>query len=365
MVKFENLKIMKKISVILSSALLILFLMLSCNNDESLTVEAPGSVAVQSGFGEAIFTWSFPSDLNAEFIRVDYIDGQGVAKHQKFSRKTTSAVISGLDERPYEFTVTASDLKNNRSQAVVVNATPNKPPYLLVVNSLNAAPDFGGIVIKWTNNTGKNVGVSVNYKDINGLPQVFVSNSAEVNGTATLTGLSAAEQKFEIYTTSENGAKSPSKYFTITPLYEVKFIKTTWTIAGFSSQEAGGEGPVNGYATAAIDGNTGTFWHSKWSGGEAPYPHWFAVDMISTKVVSKVVLFNRTGKKEAMTKFSISGSMDNIVWETAGEFVFNNQIDTGQSYTLPKSMPMRYIKMTALKGPKNFTYLGELDVYGQ
>jgi hypothetical protein len=357
---------MKKINVLISTALLCMFLILSCdNNDNSVNIEAPGSVAVQAGYGEAIFTWSFPSDSNAEFIRVDYLDAEGVAKHQKFSRNTTSAVIPGLDEREYEFTVTASDLDNNRSQPVVVKATPNKPPYLLVVNSINAVPDFGGIVITWTNETGKNVGVNVKYIDINGLPQVFASSSAELNGSATLSGLSADQQKFEIYTTSANGAKSPSKFFNIAPFYEVKFVKTTWSIFGFSSQEAGGEGPVNGYATAAIDGNTGTFWHSKWSGGTPPYPHWFAVDMKQLKVVSKVVLFTRNGDKRGMTKFSLEGSLDGVTWEPAGEYNFDNTIFTGQSYTLAKSMQMRYIKMTALKGPNAFTFLAELDVYGQ
>ncbi|MFT3902401.1 MAG: DUF1735 domain-containing protein [Niabella sp.] len=47
--------------------------------------------------------------------------------------------------------------------------------------------------------------------------------------------------------------------------------RTNWSIAGFSSQEANGEGPNNGRAIFAIDGNNSTFWHSQWAGSK-PQP---------------------------------------------------------------------------------------------
>ncbi|WP_285445228.1 family 20 glycosylhydrolase [Winkia neuii] len=40
------------------------------------------------------------------------------------------------------------------------------------------------------------------------------------------------------------------------------------------SQEEGGEGPVNGYLKAAFDQDPDTFWHTRWSTGEDPAPHW-------------------------------------------------------------------------------------------
>ena len=45
------------------------------------------------------------------------------------------------------------------------------------------------------------------------------------------------------------------------------------TIPKFSSEEAGGEGPKNGYISAILDGDNNTFWHSRWSGQTANFPH--------------------------------------------------------------------------------------------
>jgi hypothetical protein len=356
---------MRKINVLFSMVFLSMFFMLSCDNEESITIEAPGSVTVESGFGEAIFSWNFPSDLNAKFVRVDYTDKDGNAKHKKFSKNTTAAVINELVEREYEFTVTASDLNNNRSEAIVVNTTPKKPPYLLVANTIDASSDLGGIAVTWENISGSNIGINVKYIDVNGLQQVFVTNSSEINGSAQLSGLGATEQEFEIYVTSENGEQSSSTFFTLTPLVEVKLDKTNWTIFDFSSQEAGGEGPINGWATAVIDDNTGTFWHSQWSGGNPPYPHHFSVDMQELKKVSKVELFTRNNDKRGMTKFSVSGSLDGTNWENFGEFDFDNEDYTGQSYTLDDLYEMRYIRITALEGESSFVFLAELNVFGQ
>ncbi|GAA1080408.1 TIM-barrel domain-containing protein [Kitasatospora arboriphila] len=49
-----------------------------------------------------------------------------------------------------------------------------------------------------------------------------------------------------------------------------------WTIAYADSQETSAE---NGAAANAIDGNSATLWHSKWSGTAAPLPHELQIDL--------------------------------------------------------------------------------------
>ncbi|MBB1509692.1 glycoside hydrolase N-terminal domain-containing protein [Tessaracoccus sp. MC1756] len=51
------------------------------------------------------------------------------------------------------------------------------------------------------------------------------------------------------------------------------------TVAAWDSAEAGGEGAVNGYVSAAIDGNPSTFWHTQWSAGTPNYPHYIVLDL--------------------------------------------------------------------------------------
>ncbi|MCQ0112891.1 F5/8 type C domain-containing protein [Zhouia amylolytica] len=338
----------------------------ACDEDNDVVIlEAPGNITVEAGYGEAIFTWSFPDDQNVEFVRVDYLDDDGIPQHQKFSEYNDAATISGLSERAYEFKVAASDKHGNLSEPTTLNVTPNKPPYMFVANTLAANPDFGSVIVTWENLTEKEVGVNIKYVDVDGLPQIFVANSSEVDGEAVLSGLSNEEQTFEVYVTSQNGIKSPSQFFELAPYSETKFDKSNWEIVDFSSQEAGGEGPVNGYATAAIDGDVNTFWHSAWSTGSPSYPHWITADMKEVKVVSRVVLFTRNNDSRGMTKFTIEGSLDNTTWEMIGEFDFDNTDFSGQSYRLSSNPEMRYIRMTAIEGPNNFTFLAELDVYGE
>lgn len=49
------------------------------------------------------------------------------------------------------------------------------------------------------------------------------------------------------------------------------------TIAAFDTQQATGEAPGSGKATAAIDGKVNTYWHSQWDPAEPNYPHWVTV----------------------------------------------------------------------------------------
>jgi hypothetical protein len=56
------------------------------------------------------------------------------------------------------------------------------------------------------------------------------------------------------------------------------------SVASFSSQETVGEGSANGRAIDALDGNSSTFWHSKWTSSPEPLPHYiiFEIDSIYT-----------------------------------------------------------------------------------
>lgn len=55
--------------------------------------------------------------------------------------------------------------------------------------------------------------------------------------------------------------------------YYTNIDQSQLTAVSASSEEQGGEGPVSGWLSAALDGNVATFWHSKWKGGTDPVPH--------------------------------------------------------------------------------------------
>lgn len=52
-----------------------------------------------------------------------------------------------------------------------------------------------------------------------------------------------------------------------------------WTIVSQSSEETTGDGPSHGYAKNFIDGDTNTFWHTKYTGNKDAYPHHVVIDL--------------------------------------------------------------------------------------
>jgi hypothetical protein len=142
-----------------------------------------------------------------------------------------------------------------------------------------------------------------------------------------------------------------------------KIDKTNWEIVDFSTEEPG-EGAPNGLASAAIDNNLGTFWHTQWDGASPGYPHFFTVDMKDVVKINKIETFRRSGDNRGQTRFEIHTSLDGVNYTSQGAFDYdpNSASQTYQFANLPMA---RYIKYKATAGSNFFAFLAELDVYGQ
>lgn len=91
--------------------------------------------------------------------------------------------------------------------------------------------------------------------------------------------------------------------------------RTGWTVSA-DSQETSAE---NAPATNAIDGDTGTYWHTKWGGGAAaPLPHWFQIDAGSQITVTGLSYLPRGAPGNGrIGQFSIQTSNDGTTWAQA------------------------------------------------
>lgn len=137
-----------------------------------------------------------------------------------------------------------------------------------------------------------------------------------------------------------------------------------WSIVDFSSEEAGGEGPVNGYANAAIDGDLGTFWHSAWSSGSPVYPHHFTVDLGAEQNIAAFEIFRRSGRTGASEAHEFWVSSDNVNFTKVASLDAVLDTDNGYMANATTVTTGRYVKYVATTGPNNFTYLGEIYIYG-
>lgn len=142
-----------------------------------------------------------------------------------------------------------------------------------------------------------------------------------------------------------------------------KIDKSNWEIVDFSTEEPG-EGAPNGLASAAIDDNLGTFWHTQWSGGSPGYPHHFTVDMKDIVKIDQFEVFRRSGDNRGQTQFQLHTSIDGVNFTSQGTFEYDPNAES-QKYNLPGLPMARYIKYVATQGPNFFAFLAELDVYGQ
>lgn len=114
-------------------------------------------------------------------------------------------------------------------------------------------------------------------------------------------------------------------------------------LATASSEERGGEGPVNGYVTALLDGDPSTFWHSRWSGGSDPLPHEIIIDTQKEHSFSKFSLIRRSTYNYVKAgAFYVSQDGNN--WSKVGVFKMADSDSEQEFNILPASG--RYIKIT-------------------
>lgn len=227
-----------------------------------------------------------------------------------------------------------------------------------IFDSITFESIVGGVIANWEN--AGNVQMKFTFtKIVSDNPVVTsVTSSAAIDGY-TVEGLKGSTQDIEI-TLEDPYGNSISRYFTVTPTASLG--KGNWTIVDFSTEEAGGEGPVNGYANAAIDGDVGTFWHSNWSSTGSSYPHHFTIDMGAEKNIAGFEIFRRSGNNGGATVHEFWVSSDNVTFTKVA--TLNAALNTNNGFTtnaVPNTTG-RYVKYVATEGPNSFTHLGEINV---
>lgn len=121
---------------------------------------------------------------------------------------------------------------------------------------------------------------------------------------------------------------------------------TGWQLKSVSSQETQGE---NGGATNAFDGRTNTYWHTKWSGGAAPYPHEIQIDLgkVANLVGFTYLVRQDFGVNGSIARYEFYVSNDGTNWGTAvATGTFSYQIAKRTVY-FPQ-VAARYVRLRAL-----------------
>lgn len=142
-----------------------------------------------------------------------------------------------------------------------------------------------------------------------------------------------------------------------------------WTVTGFSSEEAVGEGAGNGQVKNLLDNNTNTFWHSQWQGGTPGPPHWFVINMNTSSVLKGIMFLDRqgVGSDGRPKDVKVEVSKDNTSWSVAASLTLADN-NKWQKITFSKpTEAVQYFKVTitSMYGAASvkYTNMAELKVF--
>ncbi len=233
-----------------------------------------------------------------------------------------------------------------------------------IITSIIATPEEG-VIIEWNAEEGcKNTVLS--YTNINGEKKTVAVPEKETTTTITDYVMGGEYEYYSSYSPEANAYEDinslPKKgnfptHYTLSKsrwdgtyhaLYE-DIDRTGWVITA-TTEELEGEGATNGRATALIDGNLKTFWHSQYKGKGAnpPCPHDIIMDMLHEQEIISVELARREKNKDTReVEFSISN--DGITWNLFGILTFPNSTDpNAQILLLPEAIKGRYLKASVI-----------------
>lgn len=149
------------------------------------------------------------------------------------------------------------------------------------------------------------------------------------------------------------------------------------SIEDFSSQEEGGEGPDNGYARHAIDGNTDTFWHSCWSRDGFPLPQGVVfglpdnMHLFGAAVIRRIHAISSDSKTADLYLSKNVNTMQGDWGEPCGQFTWMKPQDAGTNIEKHTSRlaweeprEAKYLKIVVTEGYRRFAQIAELKIYG-
>ncbi|MBQ2920074.1 MAG: S-layer homology domain-containing protein, partial [Oscillospiraceae bacterium] len=139
-------------------------------------------------------------------------------------------------------------------------------------------------------------------------------------------------------------------------------------ISATANTHAGGSEPApSGYASAAVDGDSSSFWHSNWSGGvNASNPAVLTVDLGTTLSIGGFKFQQRPGTNNGIVwtySYRILDENNNVL--ASGDSIsVPQQNRTGAAWTIQQlsdNVDARYIEISVLEGQGGFAAIAEVQ----
>lgn len=245
------------------------------------------------------------------------------------------------------------------------------------VTSVNAEPRLGGALVQWQIPAdGDYTYVQISYLK-NG--KQVVEKASKYTDTLLVKGLINKEEfTFDVKAVNDiPGAKAEGKSLTTNAVRPIKRspdityfpenlekLAVTADMLDTYTQESS-EGPK----TNLVDGDPNTYWHSAWSSGVAPLPHWIEVNFAEPTDFGGIKYWfrNNGDTKGRPTQIGLETSEDGETWTRVWTSNENLPVtDRTIEYTLAfdKNYNATNFRVMILKnGSGTYAHLGELSFY--
>ena len=261
---------------------------------EIVYAAVPDTVQTFSGYQRLQLKWLINNGANIRKSVVELTDsGQDFSKSVDVSLQSpldsVLITLDHLEEKSYLFKTYNIDKDGNRSVKVQVTGQVFGEIYMSsltnrIITSIVGGGTVDSLIINWRLPNDGNTGVEITYNSRTGEPikkwvkpgenQTIIKNWESLGTMSYKSFYIPTPNAIDTFATQPDEVMLPR----FIEFKGDKLSKEKWTIKDFSTEEPN-EGAPNGLASAAIDNQLNTFWHTQWSGGSPGYPHHFTVDL--------------------------------------------------------------------------------------
>lgn len=332
------------------------------------------SIAFIAGRERIMFRFWLYNSPNVETVNLYWnndLDSLIVPVTPSTGLDSTDVVLPGMDEKSYTFNVHTVDKYGHPSLTVTDFGTSYGEIFQSSLTNRRiksvSITDEGG-EIGWYSAAESLVRNEIRYETNDGATAVVKmpasANSALCPGAKT----GSTFEYRSLYIPEEEAIDTFAVEWTVyeTPFPDIfAYNKSDWTIVSWSDQEVSDGGGV----ASLLDGDLSNYWHSQWSDGGRPLPHWVVIDLTSSKRICRIDSWRRPGNTDAKTaQYFVSDNPDPdaAAWVKIAEGVFGSGDKLTFDIPDPASTDKgRYLKLYLPDSNRdNNTSIAEITLYG-
>lgn len=258
-----------------------------------------------------------------------------------------------------------------------------KLPQPSSVSSLAAEPRIGGALLRWEFPADSNfLYGQITYRKVGSQEpeKIYKVNVSKYADTLLIEGLiNKNEYTFQLQlfhqdknnviggaSVESNSVRPIARPSEITYFpSELTKLSVTDVMIDTYTQESS-EGPKSNL----VDGDIATYWHSAWSSGVAPLPHWIQLNFEEKTELGAIKYYFRQNNSDVNgrpTQWAVEISEDGAIWErvyTSPDNLTTDNPTQERSLSFDKNYQSRYFRVMITKnGGESYTHLGEISFY--